>query len=310
MTITSYPKRDLQQLLDEIEHPGPSGVFEPIKKYLFLVRKLHLRQPENVVSLGAQLLRSYRGRLKEEELWLIMEQVAMAALDTHSFELAFSILQEIRNQFPDSVRAAKLTEMYFEARGHYDDAEGLLKRQLDERPDCQMMLKRQVALEKTRGDIPKAIELLRKYVDVFMTDTEAWAELADLYVQAQMYPQASFCYEEMLLHNPTNIALYIQYADVVYTMGGSASNFRSARSYYAAALELSGGTNVRAQYGITASTAQLGALLRGRASKEDEEGGELAVLAAKALARRYGEEAPGVLPYVKVLLQAEGFQQS
>jgi hypothetical protein len=38
-----------------------------------------------------------------------MEQVAMAAMDTHSFDLAFGILQQIRNQFPDSVRAAKLT---------------------------------------------------------------------------------------------------------------------------------------------------------------------------------------------------------
>lgn len=31
------------------------------------VRKLHIRQPENVVTYGAQLLRTYRGRLKEEE---------------------------------------------------------------------------------------------------------------------------------------------------------------------------------------------------------------------------------------------------
>lgn len=33
----------------------------------------------------------------------------MAALDTHSFEFAFSVLQQIRNQFPESMRAAKLT---------------------------------------------------------------------------------------------------------------------------------------------------------------------------------------------------------
>lgn len=78
--------------------------------------------------------------------------------------------------------------------------------------------------------------------------------------QVQMYPQAAFCLEEVLLHNPTNIAVYVQYADVLYTMGGSASNFRTARSYYAAALELSGGTSVRALYGITASTAQLGSI--------------------------------------------------
>lgn len=35
-------------------------------------------------------------------------------------------------------------EMYFEARGHYEDADNVVKRQLEERPDSQMMLKRQV----------------------------------------------------------------------------------------------------------------------------------------------------------------------
>jgi Tetratricopeptide repeat len=44
----------------------------------------------------------------------------------------------------------------------------------------------QVALEKTKGDTAKAIELLRKYVDIFMTDSEAWAELADLYAQVPL----------------------------------------------------------------------------------------------------------------------------
>lgn len=37
MAVTAYPKRELDQILEEIEHPGPSGVFEPIRKYLQLV---------------------------------------------------------------------------------------------------------------------------------------------------------------------------------------------------------------------------------------------------------------------------------
>lgn len=54
-----------------------------------------------------------------------------------------------------------------------------------------------------------------------------------------------------------------------------------------------------------------GMLLQGRSSKEEEEGGtELAGLAARALSRRYQEEAPELLPYVKHLLQAEGLQQA
>lgn len=41
----------------------------------------------------------------------------------------------------------------------------------------------QVALEKTKGNIGKAIELLRSHVDTFMTDKDAWEELAELYLK-------------------------------------------------------------------------------------------------------------------------------
>ena len=41
----------------------------------------------------------------------------------------------------------------------------------------------QVAMEKTKGNTVKAIELLRTYLDTFMTDKDAWAELGDLYLE-------------------------------------------------------------------------------------------------------------------------------
>jgi len=41
----------------------------------------------------------------------------------------------------------------------------------------------QVALEKSKGNLSGAIELLRKYVDIYMLDREAWEELRELYLQ-------------------------------------------------------------------------------------------------------------------------------
>jgi hypothetical protein len=41
-------------------------------------------------------------------VWLIMEQVATAALDCRAFPLASSILKQVRDKFPDSLRAARL----------------------------------------------------------------------------------------------------------------------------------------------------------------------------------------------------------
>ena len=76
-----------------------------------------------------------------------------------------------------------------------------------------------------------------------------------------MYSQAAHCYEELLQHQAHHIPYYVQYADILYTIGGSSGhNFRTARSYYAAAVQLSGATNVRALYGLCACSAQLSAV--------------------------------------------------
>ena len=74
-------------------------------------------------------------------------------------------------------------EMYLEARGTYQQAEALILEELEQAPESQMLLKRQVALEKTKGNLAGAIEALRKYVETFQTDREAWEELGQLYLE-------------------------------------------------------------------------------------------------------------------------------
>ncbi len=76
-------------------------------------------------------------------------------------------------------------EMFLEARGSYEQAEALILEQLEEAPESQMLLKRQVALEKTKGNLSGAIEMLRKYVETFQTDREAWEELGHLYLEVR-----------------------------------------------------------------------------------------------------------------------------
>ena len=82
--------------------------------------------------------------------------------------------------------------------------------------------------------------------------TEAWVGGG----QAQMYPQAATCYEELLMHQPASAATHVQYADVLYTIGGSA-NYQTARTHYSAAVDISSGQNARALYGLSAASAQL-----------------------------------------------------
>lgn len=52
--------------------------------------------------------------------------------------------------------------------------------------------------------------------------------------RSQMYQQAAFCLEELLLHQPADAARHLLYADTLYTLGG-AHNWRTARAYYSGA---------------------------------------------------------------------------
>lgn len=96
-------------------------------------------------------------------------------------------------------------------------------------------------------------EVLRRYVKSLMVKI---VQKSAASAQAQMYPQAATCYEELLMHQPASAATHVQYADVLYTVGGAA-NYQTARTHYSAAIEISSGRNVRALYGLCASSAQL-----------------------------------------------------
>lgn len=84
-----------------------------------------------------------------------------------------------------NLQSCALQEMYLEARGTYQQAEALILEELEQAPESQMLLKRQVALEKTKGNLAGAIEALRKYVETFQTDREAWEELGHLYLEVR-----------------------------------------------------------------------------------------------------------------------------
>ncbi len=58
------------------------------------------------------------------------------------------------------------------------------------------------------------------------------------------------------MHQPASAATHVQYADVLYTIGGAA-NYQTARTHYSAAIEISSGQNARALYGLCATSAQL-----------------------------------------------------
>ncbi|KAG2483062.1 hypothetical protein HYH03_018045 [Edaphochlamys debaryana] len=273
-------------------------------RYLRLVRELHVRDSNTVARYGNILLRHYKSHLSEEELWVVHEQVAVAALDSHALQFAASVIKALVRRFPDSVRAKRLQGMYFEAAGDYSRAEEAYKDMLVAEPGNEMVHKRMVALERSRGNTEGAITALRKYLDIFANDKDAWEEMAELYLEVLNYRQAAFCYEELLMHNPANSNFHVRYADILYTIGGP-TNCKTARSYYAKAIELTAGGSLRALFGVLACSAHINekvALQDARSRAQIE----LPEVATQALLRIYKQHAPDKLPFVEPILAKLG----
>ncbi|XP_023737626.1 uncharacterized protein LOC111885613 [Lactuca sativa] len=74
-----------------------------------------------------------------------------------------------------------------------------------------------VVMTKARGHILAAIDWLNKYREIFMAGHDAWRELAEIYVSLQLYKQAGFCYEELILSLPIIPIHHLAYVDVEKT---------------------------------------------------------------------------------------------
>ncbi|KAJ9558085.1 hypothetical protein OSB04_012699 [Centaurea solstitialis] len=293
--VSKTEESQLQQLENQVENGG-GGAWE----YLSLVRKLKLRRSDKVLNHGLTILNDPKKRsaLGPDE-WTLYEQVAIAALDCQSLEVAKDCIKVLQKKFPESKRVGRLEAMLLEAKGSWAEAEKAYSSLLEDNPLDQVISMRRVAMAKARGDILGAIEWLNKYLEIFMADHDAWRELAEIYVSLQMYKQAAFCYEELILSQPMIPLYHLAYADVIYTIGGL-ENLQTAKKYYASTVELTGGKNTRALFGICLCTSAIAQLTKGR-NNEDK---EISGLAAAALEKDYKQSSPGKLSLLSSTLRS------
>lgn len=99
-----------------------------------------------------------------------------------------------------------------------------------------MVWKRRVALLRSLKRPTEAINQLTLLLDTFPNDTESWAELSDLYISQDMFSQASFCLEELILLQPFSHYVQAQYAEVLWILGKEAC----ALKYWCRSVELCG----------------------------------------------------------------------
>ncbi|XP_059652716.1 uncharacterized protein LOC132299864 [Cornus florida] len=296
--VSETEEAQVNRLENQVDNGG-GGAWE----YLSLVRKLKLRRSDKVLKHGLSILNDPKKRssLGPDE-WTLYEQVAVAAMDCQCLDVAKDCTKVLQKRFPESKRVGRLEAMLLEAKGSWEEAEKAYSSLLEDNQFDQVIHKRRAAMAKAQGNISEAIDRLNKYLETFMADHDAWRELAEIYVSLQMYKQAAFCYEELILSQPMNPLFHLAYADVLYTLGGL-ENLQIAKKYYASTIGLTGGKNTRALFGVCLCTSAIGQLTKGR-NKEDKESSELQSLAATALEKDYKQRAATKLSLLSSTLKS------
>lgn len=241
-----------------------------------------LRNSEEITELGECLILEHGNKLGDE-LWTIYEQVFLASIDCRKMDLATMCLRELKTQFPKSIRVEKLNAMRLEAFDKYEEAEQIYNKILEAEPANAVVRKRLVAILKAQNRVGEAIKELNEYLKKFMSDQEAWTELAELYISQQDHKKAKFCMEELILMNPHNHLFHQRYAEILYTLGGN-ENMEKARKYFAQALKLDN-NNMRALFGFFLASAQLANT--SKEAKTKKENSKFAAWAATQVNERY-----------------------
>lgn len=246
----------------------------------------NMRCSEEVIEIWQDVLSNNTHKVGDEK-WLIYEQVCLAALDCHRLDIAQECLHSLNHQFPGSLRVTKLRAMELEALERYEDALKLYDSILQHDESNSVIYKRKVAVLKAQNKIPEAIKELADYLKKFMSDHEAWMELADLYLAEQDYNKAAFCVEELILFNPHNHLYHQRYAEIQYTIGGF-ENMELARAYFAQSIKLNP-RNIRSLYGFFLSASNIAGSPKCSALKK-KENLKFATWAGHKISSRYQDQ--------------------
>lgn len=262
-----------------MEEIGPEAACQQLRQ----MRDEQVRDSHTIVEIGERLVTKYSHRFGDE-MWLICEQVFLAALDICRYDLSRLCLTKLYKRFPQSMRVKKLQGIQHEAFGEYDEALTLYEEIEKEDPTNAAARKRKTAVFKAQGQINDAIKSLTEYLKTFMADAEAWMELADLYTEELEYGKAAYCMEELILQQPFNHLFHQRYAEIRYTQGGM-ENFEHAKQHFAQAVYLSHHSNIRALYGLMLTSNQL---VSGKSEKERKKNNtKYATWAAKMIGLQY-----------------------
>ena len=123
-----------------------------------------VRRSDVIVEIWEELLSTDPSKLGDER-YMVIEQVAVAAMDTHRQDIVDRCLSELKRAFDlDSVRVRRLFGMRYEMLDMWDKALAIYDDILKEDDSNSSARKRKIAILKARGDNVKAISELNRYL--------------------------------------------------------------------------------------------------------------------------------------------------
>lgn len=245
------------------------------------MRSNKIHQPELVMLHGGRLLSACPRNLGNE-LWTVLEQVFLAAVELGIDGWRDYCIKQLANKFPSSVRVERLKGIYQESLDDWNGAKKIYQKILADKPEDTIARKRLIAMYKQRGKIADAIEQLNIYLDTFCVDAEVWHELAELYVEAGSLQRAVFCFEELMVSNPRSMYHILTYAELLYSTG----DFELSRKYFSLAAYLDGSC-LRALWGLVVCGMALA-----EKDKSSEQMEQLKNFAEDRLRRAYSKVGP------------------
>eukprot|EP00922_Rhytidocystis_sp_ex-Travisia-forbesii_P028407 GHVS01041680.1.p1 GENE.GHVS01041680.1~~GHVS01041680.1.p1 ORF type:complete len:285 (-),score=25.61 GHVS01041680.1:219-1073(-) len=202
------------------------------------------RHISDVLVSGVKLLAKHQHRLQDEQ-WTVMEEVYLASLEHRQDGWAQWCYRCLHNKFGESIRIRRLRGMGSEVLLDWEEAMTVYRNILQDKPDDVLTRKRMIALLKSQRRTSECIEHLNRHLEEFISDTEAWRELFEIYLTSCSLGRGIFCFEEVLSKDPRNLFNCITYAELNYSTG----NIELSRKYFCLACSLEP-LNPRALWGL------------------------------------------------------------
>ncbi|SPC65798.1 uncharacterized protein UHOD_04864 [Ustilago sp. UG-2017b] len=200
-------------------------------RWLAEQRRRTIRAPHKTVQYGELIIVSgHLSSLPDEDLYSLLEQVAISAIELARFDLAELCISRLHSRFPFSARVTSLQGMLLEGQGNTTAALALYDSALIKEPASLILSRRRIAALKSLGGSEgkeRVFEALNSHLDTFYNDLEAWQELAEAYADEAMYAQSAFALEDVLLQVPQNSFFHLKYAETVYTNGEVAKAYKA-----------------------------------------------------------------------------------